>query len=93
VESSASDISTGLLKTETVKIGGAFTFSLAGTAAGDSTIFSDYPTPSVVSYADLYADARPADNSDFSSRAVLVIPIPPTLREIIPSVYGKPMRI
>ncbi|KFO68261.1 hypothetical protein ER57_05310 [Smithella sp. SCADC] len=65
VESSASDISTGLLKTETVKIGGAFTFSLAGTAAGDSTIFSDYPTPSVVSYADLYADARPADNFRF----------------------------
>jgi len=66
------DTSSGLLRTDTVKIGGSFFFEPGLTETLESS--PAYPTPLVSSYADLFADARPKDDFRFFVKGRLSYP-------------------
>lgn len=66
------DTSTGLLKTDTVKVGGSFFFESGLTETLDSP--PTYPEPFVSSYADLFTDARPKDDFRFFVKGRLTYP-------------------
>lgn len=68
----AADTSSGLLKTDTVKIGGSIFFESGLTENINAP--NPFPTPLVTSYGDLFADARPKDDLRFFVKGRLTYP-------------------